>query len=92
MDNGQWTLMRFPGLSAKPAVYVVGGDGSERLARQHGTGDFVVVEEIAPHFRLRLGPNVLDIINTAYDPAGKPTGTGTTAPTVRRDILQAKSP
>ena len=84
--------MRFPGLSEKPAVYVVGSDGSERLARQHAAGDFVVVEEIAPHFRLRLGPNVLDIINTAYDPAGKPTGTGTTAPTVERDILQAKSP
>jgi len=91
MDNGQWTLMRFPGLSEKPAVYVVGGDDSERLARQHGAGDFVVVEEIAPHFRLRLGPNVLDILNTAYDPAGKPTGTGTTASTVQRDILQAKA-
>ena len=91
MDNGQWTLMRFPGLSEKPAVYVVGNDGGERLARQHAAGDFVVVEEIAPHFRLRLGPNVLDIINTAYDPAGKPAGTGTTAPTVERDILQAKT-
>jgi type IV secretion system protein VirB9 len=91
MDNGQWTLMRFPGLSEKPAVYVVGDDGGERLARQHGAGDFVVVEEIAPHFRLRLGANVLDIINTAYDPAGKPTGTGTTAPSVQRDILQAKA-
>ena len=90
MDNGQWTLMRFPGLSEKPAVYVVGDDGGEHLARQHGAGDFVVVEEIAQLFRLRLGPNVLDIINTAYDPAGKPTGTGTTAPTVERDILQAK--
>jgi type IV secretory pathway VirB9-like protein len=88
MDNGQWTLMRFPGLSEKPAVYVVGEDGGERLARQHGAGDFVVVEEIAPHFRLRLGANVLDIINTA----GKPAGTGTTAPTVERDLLQAKTP
>ena len=66
LSDGQreWTLMRFPGLSEKPAVYVVGDDGSERLARQHGAGDFVVVEEIAQHFRLRLGPNVLDIINT----------------------------
>ena len=91
LDNGQWTLMRFPGLSEKPAVYVVGQDGGERLARQHGTGDFVVVEEIAPHFRLRLGPAVLDILNTAYDPAGKPAGTGTMAPTVQRDILQAKA-
>lgn len=58
----------------------------------NGAGDFVVVEEIAQHFRLRLGPSVLDVINTAYDPVGKPTGTGTTAPTVRRDILQAKTP
>jgi type IV secretion system protein VirB9 len=91
LDKGQWTLMRFPGLSEKPAVYIVGADGGERLARQHGAGDFVVVEEIAGHFRLRLGPDVLDILNTAYDPAGKPTGTGTTAPSVARDILQAKS-
>ena len=83
--------MRFPGLSEKPAVYVIGDDGSERLARQHAAGDFVVVEEIAPHFRLRLGANVLDIINTAYDPAGEPAGTGTTSPTVERDILQAKT-
>ena len=92
MDNGEWTLMRFPGLSEKPAVYIVGPDNSERLARQHGDGDFVVVEEIARHFRLRLGPNVLDILNQAYDPAGKPAGTGTTSPTVRRDVIQAKSP
>ena len=24
MDNGEWTLMRFPGLAEKPAVYIVG--------------------------------------------------------------------
>jgi len=92
MDNGEWTLMRFPGLSEKPAVYIVGPDNSERLARQHGDGDFVVVEEIAQHFRLRLGPAVLDIVNQAYDPAGRPAGTGTTSPTVQRDVIQAKSP
>jgi type IV secretory pathway VirB9-like protein len=92
MDNGQWTLMRFPGLSSKPAVYVVTGEHEERLARQHGAGDFVVVEEIARHFRLRLGPDVLDILNDAYDPVGKPAGTGTTSPTVARDIIQAKRP
>jgi type IV secretion system protein VirB9 len=92
MDNGQWTLMRFPGLSEKPAVYIVGPDNSERLARQHGDGDFVVVEEIAQHFRLRLGPYVLDILNQAYDPAGRPAGTGTTSPTVERGIIQARSP
>jgi DNA helicase HerA-like ATPase len=63
----------------------------ERLARQHGDGDFVIVEEIAAHFRLRLGPDVLDIINQGYDAIGKPAGTGTTAPTVNREVLQAKA-
>jgi type IV secretion system protein VirB9 len=91
MDNGEWTLFRFPGLSRKPAVYVVTGKDDERLARQHGAGDFVVVEEIAAHFRLRLGDDVLDIINQAYDPIGRPAGTGTTSPTVVRDVIQAKS-
>jgi len=47
-----------------------------------------VVEEIAKHFRLRLGPNVLDILNDAYDPAGRPAGTGTTALTVERELLR----
>nr|WP_294546640.1 TrbG/VirB9 family P-type conjugative transfer protein [uncultured Rhodopila sp.] len=91
LDNGEWTLMRFPGLSRKPAVYVVTGDDEERLARQHGDGDFVIVEEIAAHFRLRLGPDVLDIINQAYNAAGRPAGTGTTAPTVNREVLQARA-
>lgn len=90
MDNGVWTLIRFPGLSKKPAVYVVGdGFEDERLARQHADGDFVVVEEIAPRLRLRLGDAVLDVINDAFNPAGKPAGTGTIAPTVTRDLIQA---
>lgn len=90
MDNGQWTLMRFPGLSSKPAVYIVTGDNEERLARQHGSGDFVVVEEIAEHFRLRLGQDVLDILNDAYDPAGRPTDTGTVSSGVLREVIQEK--
>lgn len=91
MDNGEWTFLRFPGLSRKPAVYIVIGDNEERLARQHGADDFVVVEEIAARFRLRLGSEVLDIINDSYDPHGQPTNTGTIVPGVVRDVLQAKS-
>jgi type IV secretion system protein VirB9 len=89
LSNGQWVVMRFPGLSRKPAAYIVGNDGSERLARQHGAGDFVVVEELAAHFRLRLGRDVLDIIDQAFNPAGADPGTGTLAPGVTRQLLQA---
>jgi type IV secretory pathway VirB9-like protein len=91
MTNGQWTLIRFPGLSKKPAVYIVTGENDERLARQHEAGDIVAVEEIAQHFRLRLGEAVLDIWNDRYDPVGNDPGTGTIAPTVHRDLIQAKA-
>lgn len=97
MDNGQWTLMRFKGLTRKPAVYIGScedGTDKERLARQHESGDFVVIEEIAPQFCLRLGsdPNgVIEIVNDAYDPAGNDPGTGTISPSVRRDLIQAKA-
>lgn len=90
ISNGEWTLMRFPGLTHKPAVYVVTGENDERLARQHAADEFVVVEEIAAHFRLRLGDDVLDILNDAYEPAGRPGG-GTITPDVERTLLQAKA-
>jgi type IV secretory pathway VirB9-like protein len=102
ISNGQWIAMRFPGLSQKPAVYVLTGSHDcgadngkdERLARQHASGDFIVVEEHAPRFCLRLGDNVLQLTDTAFNPAGNPTGGGTIAPAteVQRDIIQAKSP
>lgn len=97
MDNGQWTLLRFKGLTRKPAVYIgqcEDDKDEERLARQHEEGDFVVVEEIAPLFCLRLGSNpndVLEIFNDGYDPVGNSPATGTLSPTVRRDLIQAKS-
>lgn len=94
MDNGQWTLFRFPGLSKKAAVYIGSCEedhDEERLARQHEAGDFVVVEEIAPRFCLRLGADVLDIINDKYDPVGNAPDTGTTVPAVERDLIQAKA-
>lgn len=97
MDNGQWTLIRFKGLTHKPAVYIgscEGGNDDERLARQHGAGDFIVIEEIAAQFCLRLGSNpndVLEVINDRYDPAGNDPGTGTLSPNVQRETIQAKS-
>lgn len=92
LTDGQWTVFRFPGLSKKPAVYIgtcEDGKDDERLARQHEAGDFVVVEEIAANFCLRLGTDVLDIRNNHYDPAGKPSPSGTVDPDVKRDLIRA---
>lgn len=97
LDNGIWTIMRFPGLSQKPAIYItdqghqcgVENGRYERLARQFGKSDLVIVEELAPRFCLRLGGNVLQVDNLAYNPVGNPTDTGTIAPTVDRQIIKA---
>lgn len=94
MDNGQWTAMRFPGLTRKPAIYIASGKDwkDERLAPQQANGDLVVVREIAARFRLRLGLETFDIVNDAYDPAGRPSPSGTLSPNVTREILHAKAP
>lgn len=97
LTNNIWTLLRFPGLTQKPSVYISdpaylcgADDGShERLARQHQAGDLVVVEEIAQRLCVRLSPYVLQIDNTAWNPAGAPTGNGTIAPSTRRDLIKA---
>lgn len=83
-DNGRFTVLRFPGAQAMPAVYAVSSDGSESLVPFDVRGEFLVVHQIAAQYRLRRGREVACIFNTAYRPAGAPTGTATAAPDVER--------
>jgi len=88
-DNGRLTAFRFPGNTEAPAIYVVGPNG-ERLAPFIVLDDLIVVQETAAHFRLRLGDEVLEIYNRAFDPAGQKADTGTTSPGVVREVVQGK--
>ena len=83
-DNGRFTVLRFPGAQAVPAIYTVAPDGTEALAAFDVRGEFVVVHAIAPGLRLRRGREVLCITNDAYRPFGAPTGAMTAAPDVAR--------
>jgi type IV secretion system protein VirB9 len=83
-DNGRFTVLRFPGAQAVPAIYTVAPDGTEALAAFDVRGEFVVVHAIAPALRLRRGREVLCITNDAYRPFGAPTGTLTAAGDVTR--------
>jgi type IV secretion system protein VirB9 len=49
--------------------------------------DMIVVQQTAPHFRLRSGDEVLDLYNCDYDPIGSNPGTGTTSPDVVRHVI-----
>ena len=58
-DNGRFTVLRFPGGQAIPALFEVGEDGSERLIPYDVRGEFVVVHAAPRGLRLRRGRAVL---------------------------------
>lgn len=87
-DNGRFTVLRFPGAQALPAVYAVSPDGTEALVPFDVRGEFLVVHQTVAQLRLRKGRQVLCVFNLAYQPAGRPTGTATAAPDVDRTLRQ----
>lgn len=91
-DNGRFTVLRFPGAQAIPAVYAVSPDGSEGLVPFDVRGEFLVVHQIAAQLRLRRGREVLCIFNVAFQPAGAAAATRTAAPDVERTLPEAPRP
>lgn len=85
-DNGRFTILRFPGVQAIPALFEVGEDGSERLIPYDVRGEFVVIHGTARGLRLRRGASVLCIFNDAWEPRGVATAGGTASPAVERTL------
>ena len=83
-DNGQFTVLRFPGQREMPSIYTVSPDGSEALVPFDVRGEFVVIHGVSPQLRLRRGREVLCIYNEAVQPYGVNYGTGTGSPIVKR--------
>lgn len=90
-DNGRFTVLRFPGVQALPAVFEVGEDGSERLLPYDVRGEFVVIHGVTRGLRLRRGQSVLCLFNDAYDARGVSVGTGTASPVVDRAPVGGRS-
>jgi type IV secretion system protein VirB9 len=91
-DNGRFTVLRFPGAQAMPAIYAVSPDGSESLVPFDVRGEFMVVHQIAAQLRLRRGREVVCIFNNAFRTAGASTGTATAAPDVDRTLAEGPRP
>jgi type IV secretion system protein VirB9 len=106
-DNGMQTVFRYPGNMQKPAIFIADGgswcdihhpppssflQSSEHTARSYVKDDYIVVQETAAHFRIRMGEGptqrVADISNCSYNPIGQNPGTGTSSPDGIRAITQ----
>ena len=83
-DNGRFTVLRFPGAQAIPALFEVAEDGSERLVSYDVRGEFVVIHGTPQILRLRRGRSVLCLFNEAWNGRGLSTGTGTASAAVER--------
>ena len=82
-DNGRFTVLRFPGAQAIPALFEMDGE-TERLVPYDVRGEFVVIHGVVRGLRLRRGQAVLCIFNEAFDDRAGATGTGTASPQVDR--------
>jgi len=86
-DNGKTTTFTFAGNQEIPAIYLIGTDGKESLVPKTTKGNMVIVHAIGSQFVLRRGKNVLCIFNERYQPEGVNPETGTTSPSVEREVV-----
>ncbi|MBX9860592.1 MAG: P-type conjugative transfer protein VirB9 [Sphingomonas sp.] len=89
-DNGQFTVLRFPGNHEIPAIYMVRPDGTETLVPFDVRDEFVVVHIVTAQLRLRRNREVLCIYNLAPTPYGIDHGTNTASPHVERTMQDPK--
>ncbi len=89
-DNGRFTVLRFPGGQALPAIFEVDGD-VERLVPYDVRGEFVVIHGVVRGLRLRRGQAVLCLFNEAFEDRRGATGTGAASSQVERLATGASS-
>jgi type IV secretion system protein VirB9 len=76
-DNGEFTVLRYPGHADIPSIFGVDVDGTETIIPYDVREDFVVIHAVYRQLRLRRGATVLCIYNEAplRNDRGDRTGT-----------------
>lgn len=85
-DNGEFTVMRFPGHEDIPSIFAVDVDGTETIVPYDVRDDFVVIHAVYRQLRLRRGKSVLAIYNEARPRNDRADRTGTVSNIVERQV------
>jgi type IV secretion system protein VirB9 len=64
-DDGRFTYFQWPAGVDTPAIFAVGPDGKESLVNHITKGRYLIVEQLAPQFALRVGDQVTKVFNDA---------------------------
>ena len=85
-DNGEFTVLRYPGHADIPSIFAVDVDGSETIVPYDVREDFVVIHAVYRQLRLRRGTTVLCIFNEAPLRNDRGDRTGTVSNVVERKV------
>ena len=90
-DNGEFTVLRYPGHAAIPSIFAVNGDGSETIVPYDVREDYVVLHGVWRELRLRKGRLVLCVNNRGPIRNDRDSRTGTASPVVERSVRGSKN-
>lgn len=85
-DNGEFTVLRYPGHADIPSIFAVDVDGTETIVPYDVREDFVVIHAVYRQIRLRRGTSVLCIYNEAPLRNDRGDRTGTVSNVVTRKV------
>jgi type IV secretion system protein VirB9 len=85
-DNGEFTVLRYPGHADIPSIFAVDVDGTETIVPYDVREDFVVIHAVYRQLRLRRGTAVLCIYNEAPLRNDRGDRTGTVSNVVTRKV------
>lgn len=85
-DNGEFTVLRYPGHADIPSIFAVDVDGTETIVPYDVREDFVVIHAVYRQLRLRRGTSVLCIYNEAPPRNDRGDRTGTVSNVVTRKV------
>jgi len=89
-DNGEFTVMRYPGHADIPSIFAINGDGTETIVPYDVRGDYVVLHGVWHELRLRKGALVLCITNRGPLRNERGLRTGTASPIIERQVRGSK--